>query len=191
MTNSAKKVGKERKDMPKINELNNYISTITNNFNNTILKIKDIEYHYYLDKLLTTEFNNLKEKDKELILEELINYYLTEIKNLKSQISLKEISKQVNDIIDFFNFHKDDLKDNIDYCSIIEEAEDIASDLYSKVTNVNDRNIELPIKIIFLKSYCISSNIKDNDIIRALIWIVLKLSVIYHCLPKQTINCSR
>ena len=84
MTNSAKKVGKERKDMPKINELNNYISTITNNFNNTILKIKDIEYHYYLDKLLTTEFNNLKEKDKELILEELINYYLTEIKNLKS-----------------------------------------------------------------------------------------------------------
>ena len=42
------------------------------------------------------------------ILEELINYYLTEIKNLKSQISLKEISKQVNDIIDFFNFHKDD-----------------------------------------------------------------------------------
>ena len=73
MTNSAKKVGKERKDMQKNNELNNYISTITNNFNNTILKIKDIEYHYYLDKLLTTEFNNLKEKDKELILEELIN----------------------------------------------------------------------------------------------------------------------
>ena len=191
MTNSAKKVGKERKDMQKNNELNDYISTITNNFNNTILKIKDIKYHYYLDKLLTTEFNNLKEKDKELILEELINYYLTEIKNLKSQISLKEISKQVNDIIDFFNFHKDDLKDNIDYCSIIEEAEDIASDLYSKVTNVNDRNIELPIKITFLKSYCISSNIKDNDIIRVLTWIVLKLSVIYHCLPKQTINCSR
>ena len=191
MTNSAKKVGKERKDMPKINELNNYISTITNNFNNTILKIKDIKYHYYLDKLLTTEFNNLKEKDKELILEELINYYLTEIKNLKSQISLKEISKQVNDIIDFFNFHKDDLKDNIDYCSIIEEAEDIASDLYSKVTNVNNRNIELPIKITFLKNYCISSNIKNNDIIRVLTWIVLKLSVIYHCLPKQTINCSR
>ena len=191
MTNSAKKVGKERKDMQKNNELNNYISTITNNFNNTILKIKDIKYHYYLDKLLTTEFNNLKEKDKELILEELINYYLTEIKNLKSQISLKEISKQVNDIIDFFNFHKDDLKDNIDYCSIIEEAEDIASDLYSKVTNVNDRNIELPIKITFLKSYCISSNIKDNDIIRVLTWIVLKLSVIYHCLPKHTINCSR
>jgi len=191
MTNSAKKVGKERKDMQKNNELNNYISTITNNFNNTILKIKDLKYHYYLDKLLTTEFNNLKEKDKELILEELINYYLTEIKNLKSQISLKEISKQVNDIIDFFNFHKDDLKDNIDYCSIIEEAEDIASDLYSKVTNVNDRNIELPIKMTFLKSYCISSNIKDNDIIRVLTWIVLKLSVIYHCLPKQTINCSR
>ena len=191
MTNSAKKVGKERKDMQKNNELNDYISTITNNFNNTILKIKDIKYHYYLDKLLTTEFNNLKEKDKELILEELINYYLTEIKNLKSQISLKEISKQVNDIIDFFNFHKDDLKDNIDYCSIIEEAEDIASDLYSKVTNVNDRNIELPIKITFLKTYCISSNIKDNDIIRVLTWIVLKLSVIYHCLPKHTINCSR
>ena len=104
MTNSAKKVGKERKDMQKNNELNDYISTITHNFNNTILKFKDIEYHYYLDKLLTTEFNNLKEKDKELILEELINYYLTEIKNLKSQISLKEISKQVNDIIDFFNF---------------------------------------------------------------------------------------
>lgn len=191
MTNSAKKVGKERKDMQKNNELNDYISTITNNFNNTILKIKDIKYHYYLDKLLTTKFNNLKEKDKELILEELINYYLTEIKSLKSQISLKEISKQVNDIIDFFNFHKDDLKDNIDYCSIIEEAEDIASDLYSKVTNVNDRNIELPIKITFLKTYCISSNIKDNDIIRVLTWIVLKLSVIYHCLPKQTINCSR
>ena len=162
MTNSAKKVGKEMKDMQKNNELNDYISTITNNFNNTILKIKDIEYHYYLDKLLTTEFNNLK-----------------------------EISKQVNDIIDFFNFHKDDLKDNIDYCSIIEEAEDIASNLYSKVTNVNDRNIELPIKITFLKAYCISSNIKDNDIIRVLIWIVLKLSIIYHCLPKQRINCSR
>ena len=191
MTNSAKKVGKERKDMQKNNELNDYISTITNNFNNTILKIKDIKYHYYLDKLLTTKFNNLKEKDKELILEELINYYLTEIKNLKSQIPLKEISKQVNDIIDFFNFHKDDLKDNIDYCSIIEEAEDIASDLSSKATNVNDRNIELPIKITFLKTYCISSNIKDNDIIRVLTWIVLKLSVIYHCLPKQTINCSR
>lgn len=29
MTNSAKKVGKERKDMQKNNELNNYISTIT------------------------------------------------------------------------------------------------------------------------------------------------------------------
>ena len=64
MTNSAKKVGKGRKDMQKNNELNDYISTITNNFNNTILKIKDIEYHYYLDKLLTTEFNNLKEKIK-------------------------------------------------------------------------------------------------------------------------------
>ena len=50
MTNSAKKVGKEMKDMQKNNELNDYISTITNNFNNTILKIKDIKYHYYLDK---------------------------------------------------------------------------------------------------------------------------------------------
>ena len=43
---------------------------------------------------------------------------------------------------------------------------------YALVLGHNGRTLELPIDISYIKKYCLTSNIKPNEIYDALIWII-------------------
>ena len=48
----------------------------------------------------------------------------------------------------------------------------------NKVLGTNGRNIDLPVKIDFIKDYCIRNIIDNKDIKKTLLWIVLELTVV-------------
>lgn len=75
-------------------------------------------------------------------------------------------------------------KENKNTSRIIDEADYVVDELCSKVVGSNNRILELSLKIEYIENYCIGSSIKKEDLIKTLIWIVLKLSIIYNCLSK-------
>ena len=49
----------------------------------------------------------------------------------------------------------------------------------------DDRNIKAPVKYDTLKRYCISNLLKDEDVDKAFLWIILKLSVTYNFMTNK------
>ena len=113
-------------------------------------------------------------------LEDIINYYLFYFKNnIKySDINYNNIN-QITSIFDY-NYNVSDKKDRIRNSNIMEEAEIISDDLLKKVTNYNDRSINLPINLDNLIKYSISSFTNNSDINLVIYWIILKYSIIYY-----------
>ena len=66
--------------------------------------------------------------------------------------------------------------------AIFEEGSCIASDLILKVIGINGRKIKLPVKISYVKEYCISNLVEEKNIRKTLLWIVLELSVVSYFL---------
>ena len=64
---------------------------------------------------------------------------------------------------------------------IITEGDDIVTDLLYKVLGHNGRTLELPIDISYIKKYCLTSNIKPNEIYDALIWIIIRYIGLERC----------
>ena len=129
---------------------------------------------YTLDEL-TTSIQNLKNVEKEKTLENIINNQLVELKD-KPEETIKSVFKQVDEITDYFIKFYDDNSD------IVSECDDIANDLLFKSLGKNNRKLELPINLTYIKNYCLSSNIKDNQIYDSLVWITLRLVAIAYCI---------
>ena len=52
---------------------------------------------------------------------------------------------------------------------------------YALVLGHNGRTLELPIDISYIKKYCLTSNIKPNEIYDALIWIIIRYIGLERC----------
>ncbi len=150
-----------------------YVQSITKKMTlnlSNVIKVRS----YTLDEL-TTSIQNLKNDEKEKILENIINNQLLELKNIPEE-KIISVFKQVDEITDYFIKFYDDNSD------IVSECDDIANDLLFKSLGRNNRKLELPINLSYIKNYCLSSNIKDNQLYDSLVWITLRLVAILHCI---------
>ncbi len=148
-------------------------SSSTSIIENIIKDIKNITDEHYI---LEDYFKSITDNE----LEDIINYYLFYFKNnIKySDINYNNIN-QITSIFDY-NYNVSDKKDRIRNSNIMEEAEIISDDLLKKVTNYNDRSINLPINLDNLIKYSISSFTNNSDINLVIYWIILKYSIIYY-----------
>lgn len=158
-------------DKEKVNE---YASKLSGVLEDKIKEITSIKYHYDLEEL-TSSINKLSESEIDIILEKLINERLDEIKNSPNKDKYKDNIRSFDEITEFFI-------DNNDESSVSEEGSYVVSDLINKVIGVNNRNINLPVKIDYVKDYCIRNIIDEKDIRKTLLWIVLELTVVSYYL---------
>lgn len=155
------------------NENNDYVNRITRKMISSLSQIVEIQ-EYNLDDL-TILIRDLKEIEKEKIIEEIINNQLIELKE-KSEEKVRNVFKQVDEITDYFIKLYDDDSD------IVSESDDIANDLLFKALGRNGRKLEIPINTSYIKNYCLSSNISDNQLYDSLVWIALRLVAINYCI---------
>lgn len=154
------------------NENNDYVNKITRKMVSSLSQIVEIQ-EYDLDDL-TILIRDLKESEKEKIIEEIINNQLIELKE-KTEEKVRSVFKQVDEITDYFIKVYDD-------SDIINESDDIANDLLFKALGRNGRKLEIPINTSYIKKYCLSSNISDNQLYDSLVWITLRLVAINYCI---------
>lgn len=166
--------------------LEQYIDTISHEFENSTKKIMAIEYHYDLEKIFSIT-DNLSLKEKYSLYEALINDYLKKIKSLKNHPSMNDIEKDINDITEFYDYTYgvDDQKEESTLYEAMEEADDIVDDLYLKLIGVNGRNLKLPIKLDDIINLQIRGIINSDDIEKVIYWVILKLSVLYNYLSSK------
>ena len=112
------------------------------------------------------------------LLEDIINYYLEKIKNIKC----KTIDfSMCNELLIFFDYNygvsNEDVR-RINY-SIMEEANIICDDLINKINYTNKRSITLPINLNYLIDYSISSYISLDDLNKVIYYLIIKLAIIY------------
>ena len=166
--------------------LEQYIDTISHEFENSTKKIMAIVYHYDLEKIFSIT-DNLSLKEKYSLYEALINDYLKKIKSLKIHPSMNDIAKDINDITEFYDYTYgvDDQKEESTLYEAMEEADDIVDDLYLKLIGFNGRNLKLPIKLDDIINLQIRGIINSDDIEKVIYWVILKLSVLYNYLSSK------
>lgn len=150
----------------------NYVDLITKRITSNLSKVVEVQ-EYTLDDLTIT-IKDLKETEKESIIEEIINNQLLELKHRKDK-EIRKVFKQVDDITDYF------IKYYYDDSDIVSECDEIADDLLFKTIGRNNRSINIPININYIKEYCLSSSISNNQIYDSLVWIALRLIAINYC----------
>lgn len=155
--------------------LNEYVKKISEILDDKIKIITSIKYYYDLEEL-TSSLNNLSNEEVENVLEQLINAKLEEIQKSSKVDKFRENNRLVDDVTELFYDNKEENGD------IFEEGSCIASDLILKVIGINGRKIKLPVKISYVKEYCISNLIEEKNIRKTLLWIVLELSVVSYFL---------
>ena len=150
-----------------------YVQKITSKMTSSLSQIVEIQ-EYDLDGL-TMIIHDLKEEEKESVIEEIINNQLNELKS-KPEEKIRKVFRQVDEITDYFiKYYSDD-------SDIVSESDDIANDLLFKALGKNERVLELPINISYIKNYCLSSNIKNKQLYDSLVWIALRLVAINYCI---------
>lgn len=161
----------------------NEVVNVVNCFDERISKIRSIVYHYELLDVIPN-FNNKSSKEQKQIIEDTINFYLSEIKEMNNYNLIKDNNYNIEEVLDFFSYsHKQD-NDN-KYYVIEDSAEYIVDDLLNKLFRNDNRKLKLPVHYDTINEYGLSSEIEEKDITRAFLWIILKLSVIYNFLKKN------
>ena len=158
-----------------INELScNLIEEIESN----VLKIMEV-LNLEFDSLINN-FNKLPNKSKDLVIEFTINKLLNDLKNKITMEKYQLITRKVDEITDYYASKRND------FDVILEEGDKVANDLLFKVIGLNKRSIELPIKLDTIKSFCLSSDIKQNLVYDVLIWIIIRYVTIINCLTNYS-----
>lgn len=160
------------------NNLQKYVDIVESNINGNLEVITSIVYDYDI-KGIIEGLNDLSKQEQDIVLEKCINNYLIRIKNSSlNQKIYKKMERDLDEIMDFYD-------ENTNLQEVMEEASTVSYDLVMKVIGYNDRNIELPINIDFIKSFCIHNMIKEEDIKYTILFIVLTLASICHCLDNK------
>lgn len=172
-------------------DLKNVVNNTTTFFDNKINNVVNVLYNYNLFQHLPENLNSTKDS-QEIVIENIINYYLSEIDKLNNaEKKLKEKYHDIQEIIDYFscvNDKKLNEKLKNKYSVIEDNGECIADDLINKLFLKDKRKLALPIKVEIIKSYCISSLIQEEDIEKVFWWIILKLSATYNFLRNNSEN---
>lgn len=163
-----------KKTTRSIDEISKAIIETANTELEKVLEVLDLEFEdlFFL-------IRNLSDNDKDKVISNIINELL---ENLKSNITMekyREIARDVDDITDYYTSKKEE------FDVVIEEGDQIANDLLFKVIGRNDQKLDLPIDISCIKKYCLSSEIKKDQIYDVLLWIIIRYIAIERCLSWQ------
>ena len=115
-------------------------------------------------------------EDKDKVVSIIINNQLQKLKTTLTFKKYKEIIRDVDEITDYYASKKED------FDVVIEEGDNVSNDILLKVIGNNDRKIELPVDINIIKSYCFSTELKEEQFYDTLMWIALRYIAISRCL---------
>ena len=137
-----------------------------------ILDVLDLEFEdlYCLIESLTDD-----EKDRVITIG--INKLLEELKSIITMEKYKEIAKDVDEITDYYTSRQKE-----DFDVVIEEGDHIANDLLFKVIGYKGQQFDLPIDISCIKKYCLSSEVKKEQVYDVLLWIIIRYVAIQKCI---------
>lgn len=123
-------------------------------------------------------FDDLSDKEFDIVCNELINREVKQIISCANKEFLKETFYDVLDTIDIrCNPNK---KEDFE----IEQSEFVIYDILRKYVSNENRTIDYPINLKYLKEYSISYEYNDNQVKTILKWIVIHLFIIEHFLKR-------
>ncbi len=150
------------------------INNIINDLNEKIKAIKIV-----LNQNSLTDLTNeiINQKERETILNDLLNYYLKKLEHTYSKEKINDKYSLITEITEYFI---DDSEDDL----MLEEGSTIVYDFLEKL-NSNDRKLTLPINIEYLKEYAINNKIDKENVIKEIVWMIILLATIYYCLNEK------
>ena len=147
---------------------------ISNTMERNLTKIQEV-LDLDIDDLIDI-IERQSEEDRDKIISSIINNQLEKLKTSLTMKKYRDISRDVDDITDYYASKKES------FDAVIEEGDTVANEILLKVIGNNKRTINLPIDISILKEYCISSEIKEEQLYDTLMWIALRYIAIQRCL---------
>lgn len=119
--------------------------------------------------------DRLDKSDQDEVYSIMINNELNKLKSMSIE-QFKSVARDVDEITDYYASKKKE------FDAVIEEGDTVANDILFKVIGKNDRKLSLPISISIIKDYCLSTEIKEEQINDTLAWITLRYVAILRCL---------
>lgn len=147
---------------------------ISNTMERNLTKIQEV-LDLDIDDLIDI-IERRSEEDRDKIISSIINNQLEKLKTSLTMKKYRDISRDVDDITDYYASKKES------FDAVIEEGDTVANEILLKVIGNNKRTINLPIDISILKEYCISSEIKEEQLYDTFMWIALRYIAIQRCL---------
>lgn len=152
---------------------------ITGVMENRLSKISEVLNLDLNEDVIKTIDNLSTNEERDKLMGIIINKQLEKLKKIITMEKFSEVSRDVDDITDYYASKKED------FDAVIEEGDHIANDILFKVIGHNDRKIDLPIDISMIKDYCFSSSLKENQFYDTLTWIALRYIAISKCISFQ------
>ena len=162
-----------KKTDERIEKITNYLN---NKFEYISLKKRSYSKTFKMDL-----FDELSDIEFDKVCDILINAKIKEIKKCRDKNFLKKTFHDVLDTIDIRC--NPDKKEEAE----IEESEFVIYDILRKFMLTENRTIEYPISIKYLKEYAIGYEYNDNQVNIILKWIIIHLFVIGKFLKREQI----
>ena len=162
-----KSIIKENKDVKEIARV------ISNTMERELTKVQEV-LDLDLNELIQI-IDRLDKSKRDQVCSTMINNELEKLKTLTIE-QFKEISRDVDEITDYYASKKEE------FDAVIEEGDAVANDILFKLIGKNGRKIKLPIDIKTIKNYCLSTEIKENQIYVTLMWIALRYIAVSRCI---------
>ena len=163
-----------KKISKKVNDISEAIITITSNELTKVLDILELE-----SENLNFLMRNLSDKEKDKVLSNAINKMLAKLKQSITIKKYNDMQKQIDEITDYY-------KDKNNHsANIIRNGNQIASTLLINTLNNENKQETNFIDISPLKKYCLSLDIKKDQIYDVFIWIIIRYVAIERCMVWQ------
>ena len=154
-------------------DLNDTARLITNTMNRNLTAVQEV-LDLDLDELIQI-IERLEKNHQDEVYSIMINNQLEKLKTITMD-QFKSVARDVDEITDYYASKKEE------FDAVIEEGDTVANDILFKVIGKNDRKLSLPISISIIKDYCLSTEIKEEQINDTLAWITLRYVAILRCL---------
>ncbi len=148
-------------------------SSISNTMDRNLNKVQDV-LDLDLDELIQV-VERIDKSKRDKVCSIMINNELKKLQSLTME-QYKSVARDVDDITDYYASKKEE------FDAVIEEGDNVANDILFQVIGKNGRKIKLPIDIKTIKDYCLSTEIKKEQIYDTLMWIALRYIAISRCL---------
>ena len=156
-----------KKTTDRIDEISKAIIRNANEELTKVLDVLDLEFED-----LYCLIENLSNEEKDKVISIVINKLLDKLKSRITMDFYRKIARDVDEITDYYTSKRDG------FDAVIEEGDQIANDLLFKVIGYKGQQFDLPIDISCIKKYCLSAEIKKEQVYDVLMWIIIRFVAI-------------